>query len=205
MYLTALYKSTANKGGVLTKTIRIMKLTTVFIIAACLQVSARGYSQKVTLNQTNVPLQKVFEEIRKQTGYQFFYVEEVMLTAKNVTINARKAGIEEVLDLCFKNQQLSYSISENTIIVKRKAIAPEANKLPQPPAANQVKGKIADAKGQPLEGATVLEKGTNNGVKSDADGNFSIDAEPNSTLVFSYIGFETVEIKIGNQVNISVL
>ena len=111
MYLTALYKSTANKGGILTKTIRIMKLITVFIIAACLQASARGYSQKVTLNQTNVPLQKVFEEIRKQTGYQFFYVEEVMLTAKNVTINARKAGIEEVLDLCFKNQKLSYSIS----------------------------------------------------------------------------------------------
>ena len=205
MYLTALYKSIANKGGILTKTIRIMKLITVFIIAACLQASARGYSQKVTLNQTNVPLQKVFEEIRKQTGYQFFYVEEVMLTAKNVTINARKAGIEEVLDLCFKDQQLSYSISENTIIVRRKAIAPEANTLPQPPAANQVKGKIADAKGQPLEGATVLEKGTNNGVKSDANGNFSIEAEPNSTLVFSYIGFEIVEIKIGNQVNISVL
>lgn len=182
-----------------------MKLITVFIIAACLQVSARGYSQKVTLNQTNVPLQKIFEEIRKQTGYQFFYVEEVMLTAKNVTINARKAGIVEVLDLCFKDQQLSYSISENTIIVKRKAIPPEAKTLPQPPAAIQVKGKITDAKGQPLEGATVLEKGSNNGVKSDANGNFSIEAEPNSTLVFSYIGFETVEIKIGNQLNISVL
>ena len=44
-----------------------MKLTSVLIIAACLQVSAKGFSQKVSLNANNLPLQKVFEEIRKQT------------------------------------------------------------------------------------------------------------------------------------------
>ena len=67
-----------------------MKLTTVLIIAACLQVSAKGYSQKVTLKETNISLQKVFEEIRKQTGYQFFYADEVISTAKNVTVNIQK-------------------------------------------------------------------------------------------------------------------
>jgi len=205
MYLTALSKSCFKKGGFLTKTIRIMKLTTVLLIAASLQVSARGYSQKVTLNQTNVPLQKVFEEIRKQTGYQFFYADEVVATAKNVTVNLRKASIEETLDYCFQDQQLTYTISENTIIVKRKVIVPEVNAPPLPEiTAIEIKGKITDDKGQPLEGATILVKGTNNGTKTDANGNFSINAEPNSTLIISYVGFEPTEVKIGTQANISV-
>ena len=182
-----------------------MKLTTVLLIATSLQVSAKGYSQKVTLKENNIPLQKVFEEIRKQTGYQFFYADEVLVTAKNVTVNIKKGSIEEVLDFCFQNQQLTYTISENTIIVKRKVIVPEVNAPPPPPpTAIEIKGKITDDKGQPLEGATILVKGTNNGTKSDANGNFSIDAEPNSTLIISYVGFETTEVKIGNQANISV-
>ncbi|HEX7415024.1 MAG TPA: carboxypeptidase-like regulatory domain-containing protein, partial [Bacteroidia bacterium] len=206
MYLSALFKSGLNKSGFLTKTIRIMKLTTVLLIAACLQVSAKGYSQKVTLKENNISLQKVFEEIRKQTGYQFFYADEVLVTAKNVTVNIKKGSIEKVLNFCFQNQQLTYTISENTIIVKRKVIVSEVvNALPPPPpTAIEIKGKITDGEGQPLEGATILVKGTNNGTKSDANGNFSIDAEPNSTLVISYVGFETTEVKIGNQANISV-
>ena len=206
MYLSALFKSGLNKSGFLTKTIRIMKLTTVLLIATCLQVSAKGYSQKVTLKENNIPLQKVFEEIRKQTGYQFFYADEVLVTAKNVTVNIKKGSIEKVLNFCFQNQQLTYTISENTIIVKRKVIVSEVvNALPPPPpTAIEIKGKITDGEGQPLEGATILVKGTNNGTKSDANGNFSIDAEPNSTLVISYVGFETTEVKIGNQTNISV-
>ncbi len=181
-----------------------MKLTTVLLIATCLQVSAKAYSQRVTLKENNISLTKVFEEIRKQTNYQFFYADEVISSAKNVTVNVKKASIEEVLDICFHDQQLAYTISENTIIVKRKLITSEINSPPPPSAAAEIKGKVTDEKGQPLEGATVLIKGTNNGTKTDADGNFSINAEPNSTLIISYVGFETREVKIGNQTFITV-
>ena len=204
MYLSALFKSGLGKNGFLTKTIRIMKLTIVLLIAACLQVSAKGYSQKITIKENNIPLQKVFEEIRKQTGYQFFYVDEVLVNAKNVTINVKKGSIDEVLDSCFKNQELTYTISERTIIVKRKIIVQDVTTPLPPLIAFEIKGKITDDKGQPLEGATILIKGANNGTKSDANGNFSINAAPNSTLVISYVGFETAEVKIGNQAYISV-
>ncbi len=181
-----------------------MKLATVLLIATCLQVSAKSYSQNVTLKKNNIALTKVFEEIRNQTGYQFFYADEVISSAKNVTLNVKKASIEEVLDLCFKNQQLAYTISENTIVVKRKLIIPEINAPPPPPTAIDVKGKITDESGQPLVGATVLLKGSNTGTKTDANGNFSINAEPNSTLIISYVGFETQEVKINNQASITV-
>jgi TonB-dependent starch-binding outer membrane protein SusC len=182
-----------------------MKLSTVLIIATCLQVSAKSFSQKVTLKENNISLVKVFEEIRKQTDYQFFYADEVVTTVKNISVNIRKGSIEEVLDICFKDQQLTYTISENTIIVKRKIIIADVNAPPPPVStAIDIKGKITDDKGQPLEGATVLVKGTNNGTKTDADGNFSINAEPNSTLIISYVGFETAEVKAGSRTNISI-
>ncbi len=67
-----------------------------------------------------------------------------------------------------------------------------------------IKGKITDDKGQPLEGATVYVKGTNSGARSDANGNFFIEAEPDSTLIISHIGYNTAEIKIEGRTNISV-
>ena len=50
----------------------VMKLTAILILSACLQVSATGLSQNISLSEKNVPLQKVFKQIHKQTGYQFF-------------------------------------------------------------------------------------------------------------------------------------
>jgi TonB-linked SusC/RagA family outer membrane protein len=174
-----------------------MKLTTVLLIAACLQVSASGYSQKVTLNQTNVSLQKVFEEIRKQTGYQFFYADEVLVTAKNVTVNIRKAGIEEVLDLCFKDQQLAYTISENTIVVKRSIKKPEEEVTATPePAPIEIKGKVTDAKGEPIPGVNILNERTKRGTTTDVNGYFSIQAEKNDLLTFSYVGKGSQTIKV---------
>ena len=58
-------------------------------------------------------------------------------------------------------------------------------------------GVITDASGEPLIGATVMLKGTKRGVVTDADGRFSIDAPNGSTLVVSYVGMVTREIKVG--------
>ena len=196
MYLSALCKPCVYKIGDFTKIIRIMQLTTIFMVAACLQVSAAGYSQKVTLNKNNVSLQKVFEEIRKQTGYNFFYADEVLKSSQNVTVNIKKGSVEEVLDLCFQNQQLAYTISENTIVVQRKVTTPEIVAPPPPPVTIDLKGKIVDEKGQALEGASIMIKGTTIGTKTDAGGNFSIKAEPNATLVISYVGKVEQTVKI---------
>ena len=66
-------------------------------------------------------------------------------------LNIKKASIEEVLDICFKDQQLDYTISEKTIVIKRKYIIPIVNDpAPAPVSAIEVKGKITDENGQPL-------------------------------------------------------
>ena len=59
----------------------------------------------------------------------------------------------------------------------------------------QVKGQIVDAMGEPIIGASILEKGTTNGVISDIDGNFSLNVSaPNAIIMISYIGFKSLEL-----------
>ncbi|MBL0884487.1 MAG: STN domain-containing protein, partial [Chitinophagaceae bacterium] len=86
-----------------------MKLTTVFMIIACLQVSAAGFSQKVTIKGENISIQRIFEDIRKQTGFQFLYADDALKTAKPVSIAVRNEKLENVLAICFKDQLLSYT------------------------------------------------------------------------------------------------
>ncbi len=70
--------------------------------------------------------------------------------------------------------------------------------------SKKVTGKVRDSEGE-LIGATVMEKGTSNGVITDYDGNFSIDVSPNATLVISYVGYVTQEVRVGNQSNINIV
>src|SRR5574343_468025 len=97
------------------QTLRLVKLTSVLLLALCLQVSARGLSQTVTIRENNVSLQKIFEQIRKKTGYQFFYADEVLKMAKPVSLSVQNERLVNVLNLCFEGQVLTYTIEEKTI------------------------------------------------------------------------------------------
>jgi len=69
-----------------------------------------------------------------------------------------------------------------------------------------ITGTVTDDNGAPLPGANVLVKGTTNGTQTDFDGNYSIEAASDATLVFSYIGFSTQEVVVGglSSVNVSL-
>lgn len=181
-----------------------MKLTLVLLIAACIQVSAKSYAQKVSLKGNNLSLQKVFNEIRKQTGLNFLYADEVVIPAKKIDLNFTKANIEEVLDYCFKDQPLSYTIAENTIVVKRKMIAIEPIVLPP---SIKIKGIVQDENGNPLPGASILVKGTKMGTYTDDNGVFliSISDKKNAVLTISYIGMESKEISVSGSESIKIV
>ena len=83
-----------------------------------------------------------------------------------------------------------------------KAYAAEAPQDVQQ-ATKKITGTVVDAMG-PVIGASVIEKGTSNGVVTDFDGNFSLNVKPGATIVISFIGFETQEIVVGNQTNFNI-
>ena len=69
--------------------------------------------------------------------------------------------------------------------------------------SRQATGRVADSQG-PLIGATVMEKGTNNGTVTDFNGNFTLNVKSGATLVISYVGYETQEVKAGDNLNVTL-
>jgi TonB-linked SusC/RagA family outer membrane protein len=181
-----------------------MKLTAVLLIAACLQVSAKGNAQNISISQRNTTLEKVFKEIHRQTGYQFFYQDELLQQAKKFDISVKNASIEQVLELCFKDQPLNFTITEKTITIKRKEEVNVSNAPPLPPVPIDVTGKVKDENGKPLAGVSVSIVGGKGGVSTDGGGNFSISVPENAVLSFSYVGYKTVTIPVKGKTSIEI-
>jgi TonB-dependent starch-binding outer membrane protein SusC len=113
-----------------------MKLTTILLTAFFLQVSATGLSQAITFKGKDVKLEKVFESIERQTGYMFFYNDEVLKKAPAITIDLKNVSLQEALELLFKEQPLKFSIKGKTIVISEKpkpTNVPEAAPPPLPP------------------------------------------------------------------------
>jgi len=192
------------RGGVF-KTLLIMKLTSIFLIVLCLNASAGGYSQKVNIDQRNVPLNKVFKEIKKQTGFTFVYTEGLLRQATRVTITISNASLEQALEACFQNQPLSYSIFNKMVVIKEKDPIIVTEIPLTSPISILIKGEVVNEKGEALSGATVTEKGTDNATTTKEDGSFVINvANEKSILIFSFIGYEQEVLTVGNQALIRV-
>lgn len=174
----------------------IMRLTVVLLIAGCLQIHAEGHAQKISLNEKNAPLQKVFKAIQKQSGFRFFYKDELLRQAGKIDINVRNASVEEVLDRCFRDIPLTYSIIEKTIIVKQK-IMPSVIEVEAAPTA-EINGLIRDPDGKPLAGVSIKNKRTGKGTATDTDGKFSITAAEGDQLEISSIGYQTQTVRVGS-------
>lgn len=185
------------------KIILVMKLTAILLLAAFLQVSARGYSQRISISEKNALLETVFKKIEKQTGYTFWYDYAMLKEAKRVNIEARNSMLDEVLELCFKGQSLSYTIVNKTIVVKelkeKPVVAPDV-----PPIT--VKGTVKDSRNQPLAGVSVTLKGRSVATTTDEDGNFSVTVPENiKSLEFSSVGYNTKEVAVtGTTVSVTL-
>ncbi len=185
----------------LTKTLRIMKITAIILLSACLTASANGHSQQVTLKVTDAPLKEVFKEIKRQTGFTFAYNESLLSNTKNVTIRLENASLDRALDACFTGQPLSYEIIDRIIVVKEKpnepkVLLPPINELPPPIT---VKGRVVNENGEGVV-ASVVVKGTSNGATTDASGYFTLNnVDENATLVITGVSVETIEVKVNGK------
>ncbi|GAB4039384.1 TonB-dependent receptor [Spirosoma jeollabukense] len=97
-----------------------LNITSMLILVSCLHMYASGYSQRITLNERNAPLEKVLDKIEKQSGYSFFLQTDLLTKSNRVSLHLKNATLENALDELFRNQPLSYSIVSKTIVIKRK-------------------------------------------------------------------------------------
>ncbi|MET0394408.1 MAG: SusC/RagA family TonB-linked outer membrane protein [Chitinophagaceae bacterium] len=178
------------------KTLFVMKLTFLFLTAAFLNVSAKGISQGVTISARNVPLQNVFTQIEKQTGYTFFYKSDLLEKGSPVTLELKNVSLAAALEACFKTQPFTYSLEGKIIVLKPKPAATGTNDPAAMPEKQTVSGIVQSDEGVLLAGATVSLRHTHISVVTDAEGRFSLQAGAGDVLVITYVGYAAREITI---------
>lgn len=180
------------KGLLLTKILRVMKMTTWLILVACLHVSARSFSQQVTLSVKNMPLQKVFAEIILQSGATIVYNESVLKNTVPVTLHVNNANVETVLEQCLQHQPVTFTVSDGVFVIR--PLSPSATVSPPADTIGKISGAVRSADGTPLPGATILVKGTSRGNATNAAGLFTVAANPGEILIFTYTGYDKQEL-----------
>ncbi|MEO9020776.1 MAG: SusC/RagA family TonB-linked outer membrane protein [Ginsengibacter sp.] len=180
-----------------------MKLLVVIMFAFCVQISAKSYGQKVSLDLKNVEIKTVLKEIRKQTGYLFFYKSEELENARKISINVSNSDVSDVMKKVLEKTPFSFQIIDRTIILKRSPKI-EINSLKNNMAI-EINGIVTDGSGKPLSGATVTVKGTSNGTSTGADGGFILNnVSTGATLIVSFVGYQTKFIQVQNQTKLTI-
>lgn len=180
-----------------TKLLMMMKFATFGLLCICMQASATGYSQSITLSEKNVSLKTVLKEINRQTGYRFFYEDDLISNASGISIDMHNAPLPDALKACFKGLPLTWSISKNRIMIAGTTTMARDSLLAAAPLAIEVTGTVVSEDGTPLPGATVKLKGTAKGVATDANGHFSIQVPRTGVLlIVSFIGYEPQEVTV---------
>lgn len=183
------------------KFLLIMKLTAVFILFFTINASADGFGQqKLNLKFKRTEIANILITIEKQTNYRFLYNNDLADLKQKVNLSVKDAELKDVLDAIFVKTALAYQFMENNLVVIKEAGNPEASYELQA----TVTGKVTGENDAPLSGVSVQVKGTNRGATTNAQGVYSINVTESDVLVFSYVGYETQEIAVGNKTELNV-
>ena len=164
-----------------------------------------GNPQDISLSLSDPSLQQVITEIELQTDFKFAYGENINTDSKlKGLFSFDHTDIQQVLEEFAHRTPYTFRILGNNIAIASDK-EPNLGILEEKNQTKVVTGTVTDADGIPLPGVTVLEKGTNNGVLTDIDGNFTIEIESESSiLVISYLGMNTVERSVGTNTTMDV-
>lgn len=191
------------------KIFRALKLSTLCLILGVeAGFATESYSQKMTftISVQDQSVKEVFDYIEQHSEFIIFYLDETIDVNRKVSVNLKDQRVESILEQLFKNTDVTYTINDRQILLsKRKEVtevAPVVAVVQQ--KKNTVTGVVLDPTGMPVIGANIMVKGTTSGTITDMDGKFSLDVDKDATLVISYIGFASQEIKVGNQTKLSI-
>ncbi|HXB09754.1 MAG TPA: SusC/RagA family TonB-linked outer membrane protein [Puia sp.] len=168
---------------------RLLKLT-VYLLLPLLLKSRSAYCQPpilITLTERNAPLQKVLDDIHEKTGFLYGGEGDWPKVSRPVSLAVRNVPIDEVLQLCFKDQPLVYvlNVGDRTISVKER-----------PKQDREVRGWVVDENRDPMGGVTIHVVGEGDAVSRD-DGGFDLWVHHAGThLEVSMVAYESQEVEL---------
>lgn len=161
------------------------------LCAACISFSASAQNKSVKVNVKDVTVKELLKAIEAGSTYKFAYVDTDIDLSGKVTVNAENEDIVSILKKVLPDVNVTFR--DQTIILNKKAPsqAPAQKVVKQGPRV--VTGKVVDKEGQPVIGAMIIERGTQNGAGTDINGNYELKLKgENPVLEVSLIGYNTV-------------
>lgn len=148
---------------------------------------------QVSLKTQRTTLGAVIEQIKSQSGYQFFYDDK--LAAVSVDgVDVQNVSIEQALDALLKGTSVTYKVEDDIVYLSAAAQAPR--QVGQAGQERTITGVVSDDMG-PLIGVNILVVGTQTGCITDLDGNFTLKTNvKDPVLRFSYVGYATQDIAV---------
>lgn len=196
------------KKTILKHVIRMTKLFSVAFLFQCLTMSFllawNGNAQiknieevKVSLSFNKIKIEKAFQELEKASGYSFVFTNKELLDVPRVSVHSEDGTLYHVLlDLAKQTslsfRQVDYNIHVRKLVVNQPITVVENIDV-------TVTGTVRDENGEPLPGVTISVPGKSIGTVTDLEGKYTLSVPEGSTLVFSFIGFETQSIAIGDR------
>lgn len=182
-----------------------MKLVVILTLVAVLQATAGTYAQRITLKAQNIPLSKVMDEVHTQTGYDVFFSGKKEARTK-VNVDLKNASMEESMMNILRGLPLQWTIKDKTIIIR--SIPDHTPEVISPIPIVQdreIRGKVVDVSGNPLEGVTVTVKGATVATSTNNEGNYRIMVpEQGGALVFTIVGFKPEEVVLDHSSVVNV-
>lgn len=168
-----------------------MKLSVFLILLTSFHAMAYEASSqaRINLDVKGLTIQEIVKKIESKYSYRFVYNDEVVQSNLKLDLYAKNATVDYVMQNMLQTTRFSYKKINKGLVV----IIGNPNEIQALP----ISGKVVDEKGNPLEGVSVVEKGTNTGVSTKADGTFSLNVnDENAILVISIVGYESREISV---------
>lgn len=200
------------KRPLLCKASSVMWCILLFIFLGTLQsLATASYSQStlLTIEKENATIKEILSMIEKESEFYFTYNLAQINVNRRTSLSIEDTDIMEILHILFPEGDVQYAIHDRHIVLYKEtttrsdlsnrssAISGALNKNQQ---TRTISGVVTDDLGEFLIGVNVTIKGTTIGTITDINGNFTLQQVPdNSTLVLSYVGYITHEIRISNQ------
>ncbi|UCS94040.1 TonB-dependent receptor [Echinicola marina] len=151
---------------------------------------------QVRINKKSSSLIDFFRQIEAQTSFNFLYDHDELDELAQIQFSERVGSVESFLRDVSLQTDLSFRQVNNGIDVKKREIVKLTNTIIQD---RNISGLVVDKSGESLPGVNIIIKGSTKGTITDLDGKFSIEASNDDILVFSFLGFTSKEVSVGNQ------
>ena len=164
----------ARYDGHARKLVRVMKLCMLFfLIGTSIGWGNPSCTQRIPLNLNlqDVTLERVFDAIRSQSEFEFFYNDDQVNTAIRTSIKVKNANLEDVLDKILP-ESYEYKVSDRYVLISRRKDERKFERM-FPDQTHRLSGRVVDSKGEPIIGANIVEVGTTNGTVTDVNGHFT--------------------------------